>query len=237
MKRSRPVVAIDGPAGAGKTTVTQRVAAALDYLLVDTGALYRCVAWAAERRGVSWDDPERVGVLAAELAQQREIRFERGPASSQRVLVFGQDVTLEIRTQHISDGASKVSAIPAVREALLDLQRSSGEQGGVVLEGRDIGTVVFPDAEAKFFVTASVEVRARRRYEELLKRGAVADLETIRREVEVRDRRDTHRPVAPLRQADDAMLIDTSGLHIDEVVRRIVEQVRTVEQRLARSES
>jgi cytidylate kinase len=232
--RQRPVVAIDGPAGAGKTTVTRRVAEALGYLLVDTGALYRCVALAAERAGISWDDDAGVAQLAGALARERGIRFGRDGSGAQCVLLEGEDVSKLIRTQAISDGASKVSAIPGVRDALLDMQRASGEQGGVVLEGRDIGTVVFPDAEAKFFLTASVDVRARRRYAELRERGAEAELETIRKEVEARDRRDTNRPVAPLKQAADAVLIDSSSLVIDDVVARIVGMVRQVERELGR---
>lgn len=236
MRRTRPVVAIDGPAGAGKTTVTRRVAERLGYLLVDTGALYRCVALAAERRGIAWDDDRQVASLAQYLAQVRSIRFARGEHGAQQVLLGDEDVTVGIRTQAISEGASKVSAIPQVREALLDMQRAAGEQGGVVLEGRDIGTVVFPDAEAKFFLTASVDIRAHRRYSELLGRGASAELETIRREVEARDRRDTNRPVAPLRRADDAILIDSSAVDIDAVVETIVSHVREAELRLARAE-
>lgn len=233
MRRRRPVVAIDGPAGAGKTTVTHRVAEALGYLLVDTGALYRSVALAAEQAHVSWDDEPGLTALARRLQSSGAVRFERNLSGGQRVFLDGADVSQAIRTQAISEGASKVSAFPAVREALLGLQRAAGEHGGVVLEGRDIGTVVFPDAEAKFFVTASVEVRAQRRYQELRERGAEADLETIRREVEQRDRRDTHRPIAPLRCAEDALLIDTSMLPIDEVVGRIVQRVRDVERQMA----
>lgn len=233
MSRARPVVAIDGPAGAGKTTVTRRVAEALGYLLVDTGALYRSVALAASLRGVDWDDADAMSELARELAERRSIHFELGALAAQRVLLDGEDVSIAIRTQAISEGASKVSALPGVRQALLDIQRAAGEQGGVVLEGRDIGTVVFPDAEAKFFVTASVDVRVERRFRELEQRGQPADLATIRREVELRDRRDTNRPIAPLKQASDARLIDTSGLTIEQVVELIVSDVKSVEQRLA----
>jgi CMP/dCMP kinase len=228
MSRTRPVVAIDGPAGAGKTTVTRRVAESLGYLLVDTGALYRCVALAAQRRGLDWSDDRSIGELAQRLAQQDAIRFEPG----QRVLLEDNDVTTEIRTQQIAEGASRVSAQPDVRAALLEMQRRAGRDGGVVLEGRDIGTVVFPDAEAKFFLTASVGVRARRRYDELVARGQPADLALIEAEVESRDRRDSTRPIAPLAQADDAVLVDSSALDIDQVVARIVEHVRAVERRM-----
>lgn len=225
----RPVVAIDGPAGAGKTTVTRRVARALGYLLVDTGALYRAVALAAERAGVDWDDAQGVAHVARDLAARHAIAFESLPDGGQRLMLDGQDVSAEIRTQPMGQGASKVSAVPAVRDALLDVQRSSGERGGVVLEGRDIGTVVFPDAEAKFFLTASIDVRAGRRHAELRARGIEADLDEVRREVAERDRRDSTRPIAPLRQAPDAVLLDSSKLSVDEVVLAIVERVRTLE--------
>jgi cytidylate kinase len=232
MSRARPVVAIDGPAGAGKTSVTRRVAETLGYLLVDTGALYRSVALAARRRGLDWSDEPAVGALARELARKDAIRFEAASGGGQRVLLEGSDVSTEIRTQDMAEGASQVSAQPEVRAALLEMQRRAGRSGGVVLEGRDIGTVVFPDAEAKFFLTASVEVRAQRRYDELVLRGEPADLSVIQAEVASRDRRDSTRPIAPLRQADDALFVDTSGLGIEEVVARIVERVRAIERAL-----
>jgi CMP/dCMP kinase len=231
VSRKRPVVAIDGPAGAGKTTVTRRVATELGYVLVDTGALYRSVALAADRAGVAWSDEPAMGQLAHELAGRGAIRFSQ-VGSSQIVLLEEEDVSGFIRTQHIGRGASKVSAIPAVREALLEMQREAGVEGGVVLEGRDIGTVVFPDAEAKFFLTASVDVRARRRLEELQGRGDTSNLDEVRHEVEERDRRDSTRPVAPLKRAPDATVVDSSGLGIDEVVKVIVERVRRIESKL-----
>ncbi|MCC6216330.1 MAG: (d)CMP kinase [Polyangiaceae bacterium] len=227
----RPVVAIDGPAGAGKTTVTRRVAAALGYVLVGTGALYRAVALAAERAGIPWTDAAAVGRLAATIAERGAIEFGARPEGGERVLLEGEDVSAELRRERIGEGASVVSAVPAVREALLDLQRSAGRGGGVVLEGRDIGTVVFPDAEAKIFLTASDAVRARRRWQELAERGQAPPLEAVLRDVVERDRRDSTRPVAPLRQAPDALLVDSSELSVDEVVARIVEHVRGVERR------
>lgn len=223
------VVAIDGPAGAGKSTVTRRVAEALGYTVVDTGALYRTVAHQARRANVSWDDAEAVTRVARELAERHAIRFGPLRAGSTQVLVDGIDISDEIRSPEMSQGASKVSAITGVREALLTMQRSLGSKGGVVLEGRDIGTVVFPDAEAKFYLTASVEVRAERRYREHVARGDTIGREQIKHEVVQRDARDTQRPVAPLRQADDAVLVDSSSLSIDEVVACIVDHVHALE--------
>jgi cytidylate kinase len=233
MTRSRPVVAIDGPAGAGKSTVTLRVATALGYFVVDTGALYRTVALACERAGIDFDDFERVGTLAEALVAKDAVRLEGDAQGGSRVLLDGRDVSGAIRTQTLSQGASKVSAQPRVRGALLELQRSAGRSGGVVLEGRDIGTVVFPDAEVKVFLTASVEERARRRFEQLRAAGVDADIEAVKREVEERDQRDSSRPIAPLRKAPDALVVDSSVLSIDQVVARIVARVREVAAELA----
>jgi cytidylate kinase len=233
MTRSRPVVAIDGPAGAGKSTVTLRVATALGYFVVDTGALYRTVALACERAGIDLDDYERVGTLAEALVAKDAVRLEGDAQGGSRVLLDGRDVSGAIRTQTLSQGASKVSAQPRVRAALLELQRSAGRSGGVVLEGRDIGTVVFPDAEVKVFLTASVEERARRRFEQLRAAGVEADIEAVKREVEERDQRDSSRPIAPLRKAPDALVVDSSVLSIDQVVARIVARVREVAAELA----
>jgi cytidylate kinase len=226
-------VAIDGPAGAGKSTVARRLADRLGYVLVDTGALYRTVALAAKRQGIRWSDDEAVGKMAWKLIEDREIVFDRAPGlegseggSGVRVLLAGEDVSEAIRAPDMSLGASRVSAIPAVRKALLDAQRQAGAEGGVVLEGRDIGTVVFPDAEVKFFLTASPEVRAQRRYEELSGRGTDVTYEATLEDVMRRDKADTDRPVAPLRQAEDAIRIDSS----EEAVEGIVEEmVRVVE--------
>ena len=233
MTRSRPVVAIDGPAGAGKSTVTKRVAKALGYLIVDTGAIYRTIALAAQRAALDFDDGERVGALAEALVAREAVKLERDGEGT-RVLLDGEDVSGSIRTPLVSQGASKVSAHPRVRAALLELQRAGGRDGGVVLEGRDIGTVVFPDAEAKVFLTASVEERARRRFEELKASGVNVDYHGVQAEVVERDQRDSSRPIAPLKKADDAIVLDSSTLSIDQVVARIVAHVREVEAKLAR---
>jgi cytidylate kinase len=228
------VVAIDGPAGAGKSTVTRRVAESLGYTMVDTGALYRTVALACRRAGVAFEDHAAVGRVARELAEPSVLAMAQ-VAGQTRVTLRGEDVSVAIRSQEMGQGASFVSAIPSVREALLDTQRMLGRDGGVVLEGRDIGSVVFPDSEAKFFLTASVEVRARRRYEELAEKGTPPPIEDVRREVEERDRRDRERPIAPLMQAADAVLVDSSELSVDEAVAQIVRRVKEVEAELAGS--
>jgi cytidylate kinase len=228
--RARPVVAIDGPAGAGKSTVARRLAAKLGFTLVDTGALYRAVALAARRKGVAWDDELAVTSVAKSIVASRVLSLIPDAAKGVRVLLEGEDVSDAIRAADMGMGASRVSAIGGVREALFQLQRLAGEQGGVVLEGRDIGTVVFPDAEAKFFLTATPEVRAKRRYEELVKRGQKVDYASTFDEVLARDHQDTTRPIAPLRQAEDATVVDSSNRAIDDVVEEMAERVAQVSQ-------
>jgi cytidylate kinase len=217
----RPIIAIDGPAGAGKSTVARRVADSLGFVLLDTGALYRAVALAASRAKVSVADAERSGALAEDLARRAAIVLQ-----PDRVLLEGEDVSRAIRTPEIGMDASTVSAHPGVRRALLEMQRKAGEAGGIVAEGRDIGTVVFPLAEYKFFLTASPEVRARRRHEELLAKGRAATIEETLAEVKRRDAQDEGRAVAPLRPADDAVRLDSSTMPIDEVVATILARVR-----------
>jgi len=219
---SRPVVVtIDGPAGAGKSTVARRLARALDYRLLDTGAIYRAVALVAQRRGVDWSD----GPTLADLARDLDIEFAF-VGDVNHVRVGGDDVTSAIRTPDMSRGASQVSAHPEVRTALLDLQRRLGAGGGVVVEGRDTGTVVFPHAEAKFFLTASDEERAHRRQAELTAAGQAPDFATTLREMRERDQRDASRDVAPMRAAEDADEIDTSGVALDDVVTSLLDVVR-----------
>jgi cytidylate kinase len=225
-----PRVAIDGPAGAGKSTVAKRLAERLGFLHVDTGALYRTVALAARRAGAAWYDEPSVAAVAEALVAERRIVLEK-PATSgpMRVILDTEDVSTQIRTPEMSAGASRVSAIPAVRRALLDLQRQAGEAGGVVLEGRDIGTVVFPDAEVKFFLTATPEERARRRYDELSEKGVATTYEATLEEQLARDKADTERPVAPLRRADDAVLVDSTGRDVDEIIEEMVRVVQARE--------
>jgi CMP/dCMP kinase len=216
----RLVVAIDGPAGAGKSTVARLLAGRLGYDLLDTGAIYRVMALLARRHGVAWDDGPGVAALASGL----DLSF-RLDGEVNRVFVAGSEVTADIRAPEMSDGASRVSALPEVRAALLGIQRALGSRGGIVAEGRDIGTVVFPDAGAKFFLTATIDERARRRVADLAASGRPADLDRTRAEMIERDQRDTTRAVAPLRKADDGIEIDSSALSAAEVVARMAEVV------------
>jgi CMP/dCMP kinase len=216
------VVAIDGPAGAGKSTTAKMLAARLGYTFLDTGAIYRSVALAARRQSVSWDDAPGV----ARVADQVDLRFIPD-GDLNRVLLSGQDVSSDIRAPEISEGASRVSAHPEVRAALLELQRRLGAAAQVVAEGRDVGTVVFPNAQAKFFLTADPDERARRRAKELAAAGRPVDVEVVKREMLARDERDSTRAVAPLRKADDAVEIDSGGLTADQVVDRMVQVVRS----------
>ncbi len=210
--RSRPVVTIDGPSGSGKTTVSKRLADAAGMIRIDTGAMYRAVALAARRKGVPWGDPVRLGAVAREL----DLSF-RTVAGVPRVFLSGEDASDALREPEISMGASAVSAHGPVREALVAKQREMASDGGVVLEGRDIGTVVFPDAEAKFFLDAAAAVRARRRQLEISP-AASQTFEEVLRDVLRRDVQDSTREHSPLRVADDAVYIDSTTMTVDEVV-------------------
>ncbi len=217
------IIAIDGPAGAGKSTVSRRLAAKLGLSLVDTGALYRCVALAAKAAGVDWTDYAGLGRLLPTL--QLSFGWQ---GTEPRVLMGDRDVSAEIRQPDISLGASAVSARPVVRDGLLELQRRLGRAAakGAVLEGRDIGTVVFPDAKGKFFLTADPRVRAERRFRELSAKGTTPTLESVLAEQERRDRDDASRAVAPLKQAADAELVDSTSLTLDQVVDRMEQSLR-----------
>ncbi|MEO6460672.1 MAG: (d)CMP kinase [Bdellovibrionota bacterium] len=223
-----PIVAIDGPAGAGKSTAARLLAYRLGFLLIDTGALYRVLALTALDQDVSLADGKTLAALALGLEIQfgkLEIRHE-GDIPRLAVFCNGADVTDKIRAPELGMAASNVSKLPEVREALLALQRKYGDTGGIVMEGRDIGTVIFPDADVKFFLTASVESRARRRWDELTLAGADIALEQVIRETRMRDDQDSNRPIAPLKQAPDAILIDSTSRSLDDVVGEMASTVR-----------
>ncbi|OFX17004.1 MAG: cytidylate kinase [Armatimonadetes bacterium RBG_16_58_9] len=223
---TRPIVAIDGPAGAGKSTVALRVAAKLGYVYIDTGAMYRAVAWKVIENKIAISEQAKITCLVKNL----DIRF--GIVDGQQhIFVDGEDLTEAVRTGQATRLSSPVSAIAGVRKRMVELQRKMGEDGGIVMEGRDIGTVVFPNAEVKVFLTASVAERARRRTRELEEKGVEADPEAIAAELKERDLRDSSRTHAPLKQAMDAVLLDTDGMSVEQVVDAVVaihdEKVRT----------
>ena len=214
-----PVVTIDGPAGAGKSTVARLLAARLGYRLLDTGGMYRALAWSVAQAGI---DPDDVAAIARHLASVTVT------IDDERFFVNGRDVTSEIRTPEIGALTSKITAHAPVREAVTPLQRKLASTGGVVLEGRDTGTVVCPDADVKFFLDASIETRARRRQLELAAAGRTVPLEAVRAEITVRDAQDRTRALAPLRKADDAIEVDTSDRTTEEVVSGMVDTVERV---------
>ena len=214
-------VAIDGPAGAGKSTVAKAAAKKLGFIYVDTGALYRTVGVNALRKGIDPKDAEKVKATLDDI--DVSLGFVDG---SQHVFLNGEDVSEEIRLPASSMAASAVSAIPEVREFLLSLQRDIAKKNNCLMDGRDIGTVILPDAQYKFFFTASAEIRADRRCKELKEKGIPADYETVLSEIKERDYNDSHRETAPLKQADDAVLIDSSYMTIEEAVDKIVSYIK-----------
>ncbi|MBV8208241.1 MAG: (d)CMP kinase [Acidobacteria bacterium] len=220
--RFRPVIAIDGPAGAGKSTIAGRLAERLGFLNIETGAMYRALSLKAIESGTAVDD----GPALAELARRSRIELIPTPEGN-RVLLDGADVSARIRQPDITDSASRVSVHPEVREWMVAQQRELGAQGGVIMEGRDIGTVVFPDAELKVFLDASPNVRTERRLaQHQQKTGRPAERDTVAAELHERDRRDRTRVNSPLVAAEDAMIIDSTGLSVDEVVERILALIR-----------
>lgn len=214
------VVAIDGPAGAGKSTIAKLAAEKLGYAYIDTGAMYRSVAWKFLQTGKAFDEDFISG-----LSKTMLIDF-KPEAKINRVFVDGTEVTDAIRTPEVTAIVSRVAAIGAVREAMVDQQRRMGEAGGVLMDGRDIGTVVFPNAQLKIFLTASVEERARRRYAEMAAKGQQVDLQQLQADIAERDKQDSERAISPLRQAEDALLLDTSDMGISEVTDRILQLVQ-----------
>ena len=217
----RGIIAIDGPAGSGKSTVGKLLAKRLGYLYMDTGAMYRALAWKALSLGIPLDDEEAL----TRLAERVHITLSGDP-DAMRVAIDGQDVTDAIRAPEISRAASIIAAILGVRRAIVAKQREMGRRGRGVLEGRDTGTVVFPDADVKFFLDARLEVRARRRFEQERARGREISFEETLRETEERDRRDAERSASPLRQAEDAVYLDSSDLSVEQVVERMLEIIR-----------
>lgn len=218
-------IAIDGPSGAGKSTLAKMVAEKLGFLYVDTGAIYRTVGLWIWKNGA---DPHDVPAVTG-LLDSIKIEMNHGADGLQHMVLNGEDVTADIRQHAISAYASAVSAIPQVRAFLLDMQRSLARTHNVVMDGRDIGTVVLPDADVKLFLTAAPEDRARRRYEELLARGQQADFATVLKDLEERDRNDSTRASAPLRQAEDALLVDTTGNTLEQSFELLI---KTVKERL-----
>jgi len=216
MKRSQPIIAIDGPVGVGKSAVAAQLARRLGFIYIDTGAMYRAVALKALRAGLCLDDADAV----AALARETHLHFERKEGEL-RMICDGMDVSEAIRLPEVSAATSPVADNPAVRERLVALQREMGENGGVVMEGRDISTVVFPDAELKIYLDARPDIRARRRCDQLIAKGKSITYEKTLEDLNERDRRDRMRPVGALKKADDAVIVDTSDLTEDQVIEEL----------------
>ena len=215
-------IALDGPAGAGKSSIAKRAAKALGYIYVDTGALYRTIGLAAMRAGVEPQPSDEVDSLLSRITASLEFN-EQG---EQVVLLDGEDVSSLIRTPEASMMASKISAVPSVRAYLLDLQRDMAKTHNVIMDGRDIGTVVLPDAKVKIFLTASPEARAERRYKELVEKGTDTTYEEVLRDVKERDYNDSHRAIAPLKPAEDSILVDTTELDFEQSVEAIINVIK-----------
>ncbi|MBT4485449.1 MAG: (d)CMP kinase [Candidatus Latescibacteria bacterium] len=220
MNTRKPIVAIDGPVGAGKTTTAHKVAEILGFMYIDSGAMYRAVTLDVLNHDVAPDDEEGVGKVAAQ--SKVELFFHNG---IQRTILNDKDVSERIRDRDVTQAVSAVSAMKCVRERMWILQRDAGKNGGIVMEGRDIGTVVFPEAEFKVYLDASIEVRAKRRYDELILKSVEVELDDLKQEIIERDRANIERSLAPLKKAPDAVVIDTTGMALEEQVEAIVSLV------------